>query len=125
MLMTAGKYLSQSCSVIFFPEGTRSPDGRVGRFTDGAFGLGVKNHLPILPVVVEGSRDCLPKRSWKFGPAQTIRLKVLPAVETTGMTMDDVPRLRDEVRGMIVRQIAEWRGVDRQTVDAVEKGSIQ
>lgn len=119
MLMIASKYLSQHCSVIFFPEGTRSPDGRVGRFTDGAFALAVKNQVPVLPVVVEGSRDCLPKRSWKFGPAQTIRLKVLPPVKSAGMAMDDVPRLRDEVRGMIVRQVAEWRGVDRSEVDAV------
>ena len=119
MLMTAARYLSQHCSVIFFPEGTRSPDGRVGRFTDGAFALAVKTQVPILPVVVEGSRDCLPKRSWRFGPAQTIRLKVLSPVETTGMEMGDVPRLRDEVRRMILQQVAEWRGVECGEVDAV------
>jgi 1-acyl-sn-glycerol-3-phosphate acyltransferase len=119
MLMAAGKYLSQHCSVMFFPEGTRSPDGRVGRFTDGAFALAVKAQVPVLPVVVDGSRNCLPKRSWKFGPAQTIQLKVLPPVETAGMTMQDVPRLRDQTRGAIIAQIAGWRGVKSETVDAL------
>lgn len=119
MLMSAVRYLSLHCSVIFFAEGTRSPDGRVGRFNDGAFAVAVKAKIPILPVVVEGSRNCLPKRSWKFGPPQTIRLAVLPPVETTGMTMKDVPALRDHVRDAIIRQVAEWRGVSCDTVDAL------
>lgn len=118
MLLTAGKYLSQHCSVMFFPEGTRSPDGRVGTFTDGAFAMAVKAQVPVLPVAVDGSRDCLPKRSWKFGPAQTIRLKVLPPIDTAGMTMGDVPALRDRVRGVIIEQIAEWRGVNVDLVGA-------
>ncbi len=121
MLLTAGKYLSGHCSVIFFPEGTRSPDGRVGRFTDGAFALAVKAQVPVLPIVVEGSRDCLPKRSWKFGAVQTIRLKVLPPVDTAGRTMEDVPKLRDEVRAMIVSQVAEWRGVNCAAVDGLKQ----
>jgi len=117
MLLAASKYLSQKCSVMFFPEGTRSPDGRVGQFTDGAFALAIKTQLPVLPVVVDGSRDCLPKRSWKFGPAQTIRLAVLPPVETAGMTIEEVPKLRDHVRRLIVEQISAWRGVERAIVD--------
>lgn len=119
MLMTAGKYLAQHCSVIFFPEGTRSPDGRVGKFTDGAFALAVKARVPVLPLAVEGSRDCLPKRSWKFGPPQTIRLKVLPPVETAGLTMQDVPALREKVRSAIVAQVAVWRGQPGEAVDAL------
>jgi 1-acyl-sn-glycerol-3-phosphate acyltransferase len=117
--LIAGKYLSQHCSVMFFPEGTRSPDGRVGKFTDGAFALAVKMQLPVLPIAVDGSRDCLPKRSWKFGEVQTIRLIVLPPVETAGMSMDDVPQLRDQVRRTIVEQVALWRGVDQTEVDAL------
>ncbi len=125
MLLTAGNYLSRHCSVMFFPEGTRSPDGRVGQFTDGAFALAVKKKVPVLPIAVDGSRDCLPKRTWRFGPAQTIQLKVLPPVGTTEMTLQDVAALKERVRRSIVAQIAEWRGVDREAVDApgLTKGS--
>jgi len=122
MLMSAARYLSMHCSVIFFAEGTRSPNGQVGRFNDGAFALAVKARVPILPVVVEGSRDCLPKRSWKFGPAQTIRVAVLAPVETAGMTKEDIPNLRDHVRGVIMNQVAEWRGVEPREVDALAGG---
>jgi 1-acyl-sn-glycerol-3-phosphate acyltransferase len=123
MLLTASKYLQNRCSVIFFPEGTRSPDGRVGNFTDGAFALAVRAQVPLRPIVVEASRDCLPKRSWRFGPAQVIQLKVLPPVDTAGMTMNDVPRLRDQVRSSIIRQVAEWRGVSCEVVDALKSSS--
>jgi 1-acyl-sn-glycerol-3-phosphate acyltransferase len=113
----AARYIQQKCSVMFFPEGTRSSDGMVHRFTDGAFALAIKYNVPVLPLVVEGSRDCLPKRSWKFGKPQDIKLKVLPPVETAGMTAADVAALRETVRRMIMEQIAVWRRVDITMVD--------
>jgi 1-acyl-sn-glycerol-3-phosphate acyltransferase len=118
----AARYIQQKCSVMFFPEGTRSPDGMVHRFTDGAFALAIKYNVPILPLVVEGSRDCLPKKSWKFGNPQDIKLRVLSPVETTGMTTADTAALRDKVRRMIMEQIAAWRRVD---VTAVDGGHLQ
>jgi 1-acyl-sn-glycerol-3-phosphate acyltransferase len=119
MLMTANKYLKQHCSVMFFPEGTRTPDGRVGRFNEGAFHLAIKAGVPVLPVVVEGSSNCLPKKSWKFGPPLHIRLRVLPPVDTSGLTVRDAAELRDHVRALIVRQVAEWRNMEPALVDAL------
>jgi 1-acyl-sn-glycerol-3-phosphate acyltransferase len=110
---------------MFFPEGTRSPDGRVWKFNEGAFHLAIKAGVPVLPVVIEGSRDCLPKRSWKFGPPLEILLRVLPPVETDGLTSADVAGLRDQVRGMIVDQIASWRNQDAASVDALAQGSTR
>ncbi|MBI5471033.1 MAG: 1-acyl-sn-glycerol-3-phosphate acyltransferase [Ignavibacteriae bacterium] len=118
VLLTAGQYIKQHCSVMFFPEGTRSPDGRVHRFTEGAFRLAIKYKVPVLPLVVEGSRGCLPKHSWKFGEPADIQLKVLPPVETIGLEAKDTERLRDTVRGAIISQIAAWRNVAASEVDA-------
>ncbi len=119
-LLAARRYLEQKCSVIFFPEGTRSPDGRVAAFADGAFHMAVNLQIPVLPLAVEGAYKCLPKKSWRFGKTQKIFLKVLPPLETTGMTKDDVPALRERVRRTIVAQIASWRGVDAATVDHIK-----
>jgi 1-acyl-sn-glycerol-3-phosphate acyltransferase len=77
--------------------------------------------VPILPLVVEGSRDCLPKKSWKFGGTQHIRLHILPPVTTEGMNEKDVPALRDEVRGRILAQLADWRQVPVSEVDALKR----
>ena len=124
MLLAAHKYLQQKCSVMFFPEGTRSLDGRVGRFNDGAFHLAIKAHVPVLPVAVEGSHGCLPKKSWRFGKPQEVFLKVLPPVETAEMSSDDMETLREKVRQMIIRQIAEWRQADPSTVDCLSTSII-
>ena len=113
----ARQYLEQSCSVIIFPEGTRSVDGRVRQFNDGAFHLAIRAKAPILPLVIEGSRDCIPKNSWRFGKPSDIYLKVLPFIETSTLTLRDVPALRDTVRQMIMNQIAEWRKAPVEEVD--------
>ncbi len=115
----AKRYLDQKCSVMMFPEGTRTMDGRVRQFNDGAFHLAISARVPILPLVIEGSRGCIPKNSWKFGAPSDIFLRILPAVDTNAMTIDDVPRLRDTVREAILRQIAEWRSVSVAEVDGL------
>jgi 1-acyl-sn-glycerol-3-phosphate acyltransferase len=116
-LLKAQKVLEQKCSVMIFPEGTRTLDGRVRQFTDGAFHLAIKAKVSILPLVIEGSRDCIPKNSWKFGKPSDIFLKVLPPVDTSSLTTKDVAVLRDTVRRSIMNQIAEWRSVSLEMVD--------
>jgi 1-acyl-sn-glycerol-3-phosphate acyltransferase len=120
MLLTSMKYLDQKCSVIFFPEGTRSPDGRVGRFNDGAFHLAIKAQAHILPIAVEGSYGCLPKKSWKFGKPSDVHVRVLPEVDTAGLTKDDASALNAKVRQMIIEQVAECRRVSASKIDAVD-----
>jgi 1-acyl-sn-glycerol-3-phosphate acyltransferase len=119
MLLMASRYLHQKCSVMFFVEGTRSPDGKVGRFNDGAFHLAIKEKVPVLPLAVEGSRACIPKRSLLFGKDADMFLRVLPPIETSGMTLEDTSRLRDSARSQIIRQIAEWRNTQPSEVDAL------
>lgn len=116
-LIKAREYLDKKCSVIFFPEGTRSKDGLVGRFNDGAFGLAIKTGLPVLPVALDGTVNALPKHSLKFGKADNIRVKVLDAVPTQGLDRKDARQLQEQVRSIIISQIAEWRGVHPSEVD--------
>ena len=124
VLITARKVLERRCSVMFFPEGTRSRDGRVHAFNDGAFALAVKAGVPVLPLAVDGTFDALPKNSWRFGHPSAIRLKVLPPVETDGLGRDDVAALRRNVRAQIVAQLAEWRGVPAAAVNAPPEGEV-
>jgi 1-acyl-sn-glycerol-3-phosphate acyltransferase len=121
-LLRAQYYLERKCSVMIFPEGTRTLDGRVRPFTDGAFHLAIRSGKPILPLAIEGSRDCIPKNSWKFGKPSDIFLKVLPVVDTSSLTIDDVSSLRDRVRTSIMKEIAAWRSV---TIDEVDGTKLQ
>ena len=116
-LIHAASILERKCSVMFFPEGTRSPDARVGKFNDGAFHLAIRAGVPILPLVVEGSHGCLPKRSWRFQDMHRVTLLVLPPVDTTGLSAGEAPRLREKVRKMIIDHLSHLRGVDPSAVD--------
>lgn len=126
VLLRARHYLERHCSVMFMPEGTRSRDGRVGAFQDGAFRLAIEAGVPVLPLAIDGTRDALPRKGWMFGPVNC-RLHVFPPVETTGLTPALAPELRERVRAAIVDQIASWRGVRPADVDAaalrVEEGA--
>lgn len=124
-MIAARQYLRQQCSVMFFPEGTRSRDGRVHAFTDGAFRLAIKEQVPVLPLAIDGTRDTLPKETWKFGRADSVRLEVLPPVETTGLQAADTEGLRAQVRGQIVARLAAWRGVPAEAVDATMPADIK
>lgn len=119
VLGAAARYLKKNCPVIIFPEGTRSPDGLVSRFTDGAFHLAIASQVPVLPVAIEGTRNALPKKNWRFGATINISVTVLPEVPTTGLTRKDVETLRDRTRAMICESIASSRNVPPASVDAV------
>lgn len=117
VLRTAAHYLRGKCSVMFFPEGTRSHDGKVHKFNEGAFRLAIKERVPVLPLVLDGSYDCLPKHSWRFGRPADIRLKVLPPVPTENLHTGDTAALCEHVRQMIIAQLSQWRGVPAEEVD--------
>jgi 1-acyl-sn-glycerol-3-phosphate acyltransferase len=118
-LRKARSYLENQCSVMIFAEGSRSPDGEVGPFLDGAFRLAIDAGVPVLPIVVDGTANCLPKKSWRFGQASEVIVEVLPEVATATMTLADVGALREEVRGRIVARLAEMRALRAGNLSSV------
>jgi 1-acyl-sn-glycerol-3-phosphate acyltransferase len=92
--------LRKKVSVMIMPEGTRSAGGELLRFHDGAFRLAIETGAPILPIALAGTRQAISKGSWLVNRARAVA-KVLPPVETAGLTLDDVPVLREKVRAMI------------------------
>jgi 1-acyl-sn-glycerol-3-phosphate acyltransferase len=93
----ARRYLERGMSVILFPEGTRSRDGRMLPFKPGAFKLELDAGVPVLPVAVNGTAGGMPKGSpWVRPTVAWARL--LEPVETAGYTGEDVQKLADLVR---------------------------
>jgi 1-acyl-sn-glycerol-3-phosphate acyltransferase len=109
-LLQCARYLRQRCSVVFFPEGTRSLDGEVLPFNEGPFRLAIREQVQVLPLVVEGSGSALPRSSWLFGATQDIYLRVLDAVSVDGWTVKQSGQLRDAVRQKIVDELGRLRG---------------
>ena len=107
--MTAARdRLAKRVSVMIFPEGTRSRDGELLPFKDGAFRLAIEAGAPILPLVVAGTRNAMAKGTFRFQPARA-RVQVLPPIETTGMTLDDVASLKERTRAVIVEAREQLR----------------
>jgi 1-acyl-sn-glycerol-3-phosphate acyltransferase len=106
-LLRCAQFLRKGCSVVFFPEGTRSRDGQVLPFNDGPFQLAIREKTPVLPLVVEGTGDALPRNTWRFGASQEIHLHVLEPVAAEGW--DDCGALRDHVRQRIIDELATMR----------------
>lgn len=74
--------IRQGVSMYIFAEGTRSRTHRLGRFHDGAFQLACAAHVPVVPVVIHGSGDCMP-------PGQIAVFDVPIVVEPLGMLYAD------------------------------------
>lgn len=100
--------LEHRMSVMIFPEGTRSETEEMLPFKDGAFRLAIESQVPILPLVVTGSRTALRKHSWRFGRSRA-EVRVLEAVSTEGLRKTDVPMLRDKVFALIAGERERMR----------------
>jgi 1-acyl-sn-glycerol-3-phosphate acyltransferase len=92
----AGYWLRQGVSVLFFPEGTRSPSGQIGDFKNGAFKLAIKEKRPILPIRIEGSRNIIPPGSWIFKARTSCRVSVLPEIDSRTFPPQDFALLREK-----------------------------
>lgn len=97
----AAAWLRDGMSVLLFPEGTRSETGEMKEFQSGAFKLAIKEQKPVLPILLEGTGDAIPKGSWLFKTNVFCILKVLPAVETSGLRMGDFDKLKMAVRAAL------------------------
>lgn len=97
----AAYWLRNGMSVLFFPEGTRSRTNEMGDFNNGAFKLAIKERVAVLPIRFEGTGTAIPKGSWVFTTKTSAKLKILPAIETTGYKPSDFAKLRDLARSML------------------------
>lgn len=99
-LARCARWLERGMPVMIFPEGTRSGDGELGAFKDGAFRLAIDTRADVLPIAVAGTSSALPRRSWRLGRARAF-VTVGTPITTTGMTRDDVPQLKAIARAQI------------------------
>lgn len=112
-------YLDRKVSVIFFPEGTRSRSGKLNRFANGAFDLAIRENIPVLPIVLDGTQGCLPKQSWIFEPDVYVKMKILDPIDTSQLVRGQGKELCNSVRSAMAQQLSEWRGVPVHEVDGM------
>uniref|UniRef100_A0A7S0EBP5 Phospholipid/glycerol acyltransferase domain-containing protein n=1 Tax=Hanusia phi TaxID=3032 RepID=A0A7S0EBP5_9CRYP len=100
------RQLNAGNSLVFFPEGSRSTDGQIKAFKPGAFSLAMEAQVPIVPMVIDGTADCLTAGKGMTvaiynGGGWKITLKVLDPIypEEFG---DSIESLMEKVRNVMV-----------------------
>jgi 1-acyl-sn-glycerol-3-phosphate acyltransferase len=92
--------LRRGHSLMAFPEGTRSPDGRMREFKKGAFFMAVEAGVRIVPIAINGTRLVMPKGRSATMPG-TVSMDILQPVSTSGWNPAEISALIDKVASAI------------------------
>lgn len=95
-------------SVCVAPEGTRSTSTHLGRFKKGAFHLAMQAGVPIVPIVIHNAIDVAPRGQYVFRPA-TVKVTILPAVDTSQWSGETMNQHVEEVRDMFLEELDQMR----------------
>jgi len=109
MLEESDKCLKRGISIIIFPEGTRSLDKEIGFFKRGAFQLAIQAGIPILPVLIDGTGDLLPKYGFIFSGGHQLRIKVLDPVTPESFSSAVPEELALRFSTLMVDELKELR----------------
>ena len=93
-------------SLMIFPEGTRSVDGRVGSFKAGSFLLAIEAGLPVVPLSIDGTRRVMKKGQLTATPGH-VRLTAHPPIETSGLEAGAARTLAERARSTVVEAAQE------------------
>jgi 1-acyl-sn-glycerol-3-phosphate acyltransferase len=105
-MSVAAERIRSGTSVVIFPEGTRSDDGKLQEFKKGGFLIALKAQVPIVPVATSGSWQVMRKGELKIHPG-TVRLKILPPIDILGLTNKDSDALLEQVRHSLAEALGE------------------
>jgi len=103
-ILTAAERVKNGITLLIFPEGTRSPDGKLGEFKKGSLLIILKSMSPIVPVLVKGSYDLLPKGTLHIKPGR-INVKIFPVVHPGEMEVNERKDILKKVRDMLVSEL--------------------
>jgi 1-acyl-sn-glycerol-3-phosphate acyltransferase len=102
----AARRIRSGQSVVIFPEGTRTRDGRLAAFKKGGFHLAIDSGAAIVPVAIHGSREAMP-RGAAIIRAGTVLVEIDEPIPTAGLTPDDRDALIDRVRARVAAMLGE------------------
>ena len=102
-------WISRGASIAIFPEGTRSKDGEIHRFKQGAFALAKEAGVEILPVVMDGTRNIFKKKSYWFNWKHRLTVKVLPPISAERVAATEPADMAKEVQEMMTEALAQVR----------------
>ncbi|HEX9666849.1 MAG TPA: lysophospholipid acyltransferase family protein [Thermodesulfobacteriota bacterium] len=103
------KQIRNGPPVILAPEGTRSPDGKLLPFQKGGFIIALLARIPVVPVVISGGYEIMPKGSLSIKPG-TMSMKIFPAIDVKSLPQGKAGReeLESLVRDLMMKGLGEY-----------------
>ncbi|HVP28203.1 MAG TPA: lysophospholipid acyltransferase family protein [Myxococcota bacterium] len=105
MMADCERTLRAGSSILMFPEGTRSRTGELQAFKTGAFELALRTGSPILPIVIEGTSNALPKRGFVLRGRHPIRVRVLDPLPADSFAQMSAKELAEQTRALYAEQL--------------------
>lgn len=99
-LKEAANKIKRGVSVLIFPEGTRSRDGNIRPFKKGGFVLAIDSGVPIVPVVITGTRSIMSKGKFRIN-AGHVNMVIHKPIDTSAYTRESKEALMESVRRVI------------------------
>ncbi len=120
----AARRIQQGISIIVFPEGTRSEDGRILPFKKGPFALALKAGCAVCPVTIEGSCKVMPKNSWAIKPGP-VKVKIGKPIDASQFGATDREGLMRAVRDAIIDQSVQLGGKGGDKTDTIAQRGME
>jgi 1-acyl-sn-glycerol-3-phosphate acyltransferase len=98
--------LKEGLSLAVYPEGTRSPDGRLKPFKKGTFALAIEAGVPIVPVSISGAQHLMRKGEWTMRPGEIV-VRFGPPVDASQYTMERRMELLTRVEELVAAGLPE------------------
>jgi 1-acyl-sn-glycerol-3-phosphate acyltransferase len=109
ILARSSSLFKEGTSIMVFPEGTRSVDGRIRPFRKGPFQLALNSQVPILPVTILGTKRAITQNSLHIVPCP-VKMVVSKPIEISGYGSKEVKRLMEDARSIIKEQFDHYCG---------------
>jgi 1-acyl-sn-glycerol-3-phosphate acyltransferase len=125
MMQACRDWIMKGSSIMLFPEGTRSPDGNLQTFRDGAFKLSLDCNVPLVPVVIDGTSDLCTKGSLVLNFRGKVKIRVLPPFDPKDY--EGRPgKYRCDVHDAMAKTLADLRGVPvSQVIEAAKEARTE
>jgi 1-acyl-sn-glycerol-3-phosphate acyltransferase len=108
--------LKEGLSLAVYPEGTRSPDGRLKPFKKGTFALAIESGVPIVPVSISGAQHLMRKGEWTMRPGEIV-VRFGPSVDASQYTMERRMELLERVEELVAAGLPE----DQQPLSVADR----
>ncbi|OMP80292.1 1-acyl-sn-glycerol-3-phosphate acyltransferase [[Flexibacter] sp. ATCC 35208] len=102
--------IREGVSILIFPEGTTNDtDKPLTQFHNGAFRIAIETQTPLQPILYLDCKDRMPRSKLQRLNPGRCRIVYLPPVKVAGMTMDDLPVLKQQVFDIMEKELLNYR----------------